>query len=91
MTKVVGGGPVQKYFSAFQLSYENKTCSECQHDVRKTEKHAERQTDRQTDGQMDRKTDRKTERLFSLGVKTKVGQNVNRMSSVTSLVKTRAG
>ena len=63
---------VQKYFSAFQLSYENKTCSECQHDVRKTEKHAERQTDR--------KTDRKTERLFSLGVKTKVVQNVNRMS-----------
>ena len=53
-------GPVKKYFSAFQLSYENKTCSECQHDVRKTEKHAERQTDR------------KTERLFSLGVKTKV-------------------
>ena len=65
-------GGVQKYFSAFQLSYENKTCSECQHDVRKTEKHAERQTDRQTD--------RKTERLFSLGVKTKVVQNVNRMS-----------
>ena len=47
--------------------------------------------DRLTDRQMDRKTDRKTERLFSLGVKTKVGQNVNRMSSVTSLVKTRAG
>ena len=72
----VAADPVQKYFSAFQLSYENKTCSECQHDVRKTEKHAERQTDRQTD----RKTDRKTERLFSLGVKTKVVQNVNRMS-----------
>ena len=71
---------VQKYFSTFQLSYKNKTCSECQHDVRKTEKHAERQTDRQTDRQMDRKTDRKTERLFSLGVKTKVVQNVNRMS-----------
>ena len=80
MSKVVVVGPVKKYFSAFQLSYENKTCSECQHDVRKTEKHAERQTDRQTDGQMDRKTDRKTERLFSLGVKTKVVQNVNRMS-----------
>ena len=26
---------VQKYFSASQLSYENKTCSECQHDVGK--------------------------------------------------------
>ena len=71
MSKVVDG-EVQKYFSTFQLSYENKTCSECQHDVRKTEKHAERQTDR--------KTDRKTEGLFSLGVKTKVVQNVNRMS-----------
>ena len=47
----------------------------CQKD-RQTDK----QTDRQTDGQMDRKTDRKTERLFSLGVKTKVVQNVNRMS-----------
>ena len=55
MFKVVGEvEEVQKYFSAFQLSYENKTCSECQHDVRKTEKHAERQTDRQTDGQKDR-------------------------------------
>ena len=32
--------------------------------------------DRQTDRQTDRKTDRKTERLFSLGVKTKVVQNV---------------
>ena len=36
--------------------------------------------DSQTDGQTDRETDRKTERLFSLGVKTKVVQNVNRMS-----------
>ena len=36
--------------------------------------------DSQTDRQTDRKTDRKTERLFSLGVKTKVVQNVNRMS-----------
>ena len=33
----------------------------------------------QTDGQTDRKTDRKTERLFSLVIKTKVVQNVNRM------------
>ena len=36
--------------------------------------------DRQTDGQTDRYTDRKTDRLFSLVVKTKVFQNVNRMS-----------
>ena len=36
-------------------------------------------TDRQKDRQ-DRKTDRKTERLFSLVIKTKVVQNVNRMS-----------
>ena len=35
-------------------------------------------TDWQTDGQTDRKTDRKTERLFSLVIKTKVCQNVNR-------------
>ena len=35
------------------------------------------QTDRQTDGQTDRNTDR---RLFSLVIKTKVVQNVNRMS-----------
>ena len=53
-------------------SYQNKSCSECQQDVRKSERHVERQTDRQTD--------RKTEPLFSLGVKTKVVLNVNRMS-----------
>ena len=29
---------------------------------------------------MDRKTDKKTERLFSLGIKTKVVQNINKMS-----------
>ena len=43
--------------SAFQLSYENKSCSECQQDVRKIERQAERQTDRQTDGQIDRQTE----------------------------------
>ena len=37
-------------------------------------------TRRKTDGRTDRQTDRKTVRLFSLVVKTKVGQNVNRMS-----------
>ena len=77
-----GGGEegVQKYFSAFELSYQNKSCSECQHDVRKTFRHADRHSDWQTDGQTDRKTDRKTKRLFSLVIKTKVVQNVNRMS-----------
>ena len=48
---------VQKCFSAFQLCYQNKSCSECQHDVRKTEKHAERQTDRKTDGETERQND----------------------------------
>ena len=58
--------------STFQLSYENKNGSECQQDVRNIDRHPERHTDRQTD--------RKTERLFSLVIKTKVVQNVNRMS-----------
>ena len=53
-----GGGEVQKCFSAFQLCYQNKSCSECQHDVRKTEKRAKRQTDRQTDRRTDRQKDR---------------------------------
>ena len=38
------------------------------------------QKDRKTGRQTYRQTDRKTERLFSLVVKTKVVQNVNRMS-----------
>ena len=46
-----------KYVSAFQLSYQNKSCSECQQDVRKIERQAERQTDRQTDRRTDRQTD----------------------------------
>ena len=46
-----------------------------QQDIRKTEK----QADRRTDWQTDRKTDWKTRRLFSLVIKTKVVQNVNRM------------
>ena len=54
MSKVEVEEEVQKYFSAFQLTYENKTCSECSQDVRKTEQHAKRQTDRQTGGQKDR-------------------------------------
>jgi transcription initiation factor IIE alpha subunit len=59
MSKVEG--VVQKYFTSFQLSYENKTCSECQHDVRKTEKHAERQTDRQTDRWTERQIERQND------------------------------
>ena len=39
-----------------------------------------RNIDRNTDRQTDRKTDRKTENLFSLVIKAKVIQNVNRMS-----------
>ena len=38
------------------------------------------QTSGQTDRRTDRHTDRKTDRLFSLVIKTKVFQNVNRMS-----------
>ena len=54
------------------LNYQNKSCSECQQDVRKIEIQAERETDR--------RTDRQTDRIFSLVIKTKVVQNVNRMS-----------
>ena len=58
----------------FQPTHQNKRCSECQLDVRKI---VERQKYRQTD----RRTDRfKTERLFSLVIKIKVVENVNRMS-----------
>ena len=38
------------------------------------------QTSGQTDRRTDRHTDKKTDRLFSLVIKTKVFQNVNRMS-----------
>ena len=41
----------------------------------------DRKTGGQTSGQTDRHTDRKTDRLFSLVIKTKVFQNVNRMST----------
>ena len=60
-----------------ELTYENKTCSECQHDVRKSVTEADRQTDRLTERQKDRQ---KTERLFSFIIKTKVAKNVNGMS-----------
>ena len=45
--------------TTFQPSYQNKSCSECQQDVRKIERHADRQTERQMDRQTD---DRQTER-----------------------------
>ena len=45
---------------------------------------SERRTDKLTDRQTDRHTDRKTDRLFSLVIKTKVFQNVNRMSKIQS-------
>ena len=51
----------------------------CQKDrktVLKTDRQTERQTDRVTDGQ--------TDRFFSLIIKTKVVQNVNRMSKSQS-------
>ena len=44
----------------------------------------DRKTGGQTSGQTDRHTDRKTDRLFSLVIKTKVFQNVNRMSKIQS-------
>ena len=43
----------------FQLSYQNKSCSECKQDVRKMSKI---QSDRQEDIQFARQTDRVTER-----------------------------
>ena len=49
----------------FQPSYQNKSCSECQQDVRKIERHA----DRQTDGQKDRQIDSQTGRYTSVPVR----------------------
>ena len=45
---------MQKCFSAFQLSYQNKSCSECQQDVIKSV----RQTDKQEDIQRARQTEK---------------------------------
>ena len=51
---------------------------------RQTERQMDRQTERQIERQIERQTERQagknTERLFSLVIKTKVVQNVNRMS-----------
>ncbi len=54
----VGGRPLG---AISQLTYENKTCSECRQDVSKAETQAARQTDRLTERQKDRKTERQTE------------------------------
>ena len=48
---------VQKYFPALKLSYQNKSCSECQQDVRNIERQTHRQADRQTDRQIERQND----------------------------------
>ena len=45
----------------FQPSYQNKSCSECQQDVRKIERHADRQN-----GQKDRLIDSQTGRYTTL-------------------------
>ena len=46
----------------FELTYQNKSCSQCQQYVRKIE----RQADRQTNGQKDRQIDSQTE-IYILG------------------------
>ena len=45
-----------------ELTYENKTCSECRQDVSKAETKAARQTDRLTERQKDRQMDGLIER-----------------------------
>ena len=78
MSAPAAAGGVDRPLGAIsELTYENKTCSECRQDVSKAETKAARQTDRLTERQKDRQ---KTERLFSFIIKTKVAKNVNRMS-----------
>ena len=72
-----GGAGGRPLGAISELTYENKTCSECRQDVSKAETKAARQTDRMTERQKDRQ---KTEGLFSFIIKTKVAKNVNRMS-----------
>ena len=55
--------------TTFQLSYQNKSCSECQHDASKLERHADRQSDRQTDRQTERQIEDKT--TFQLSYQNK--------------------
>ncbi len=49
---------VQKFFPAFQFSYQIKSCSECQQDDRTTCRHANMPTDSQTVRQTDRQTEK---------------------------------
>ena len=57
MSSPEGEGEGPKFKVNCELSYQNKTCSECQQDVRKTVTQADRQTDRQTERKIeDRKT-----------------------------------
>ena len=58
--------------SVFKICHQNKSQVKSSQVKRKSERQKCRPTGRQTD--------RKTERLFSLVIKTKVVQNVNRMS-----------
>ena len=44
--------------TTFQLSYQNKSCSECQQDVRKIERQKHRPTDRQKERQTGRQKDK---------------------------------
>ena len=48
---------VQKLFSAFQLSYQNKSFSECQQDVKTSVRQEGRYTERRADRQSDRETE----------------------------------
>ena len=43
------GGDAVPFFPAFQLSYQNKSCSEFQQDVRKSERQTNRKINRQND------------------------------------------
>ena len=53
----------QKDRNTFQLSYQNKSCSECQQDVRKIERQADRQTFK-IKGCLKKQTDKKFQMDF---------------------------
>ena len=53
-------GIVDEVHKLFSALHQNKSCSECQQDVRKIERQADRQMDRWTDRQKDRQEDIKT-------------------------------
>merc|ERR1712186_381 len=78
MSAPAGGAGVDRPLGAIsELTYENKTCSECRQDVSKDETQAARQTDRLTERQKDRKTDRR-EKDFSASLSK---QKLLRMST----------